>query len=123
MVFSYEDKIRKRIYQGIVLAGLISAPFTKGVGLVATFGGLMASRKYNTVLQTPEERFEEKHYELINSINNDKKNLEQIAKGTESAIEFMNSNKDLDINEIAVGVKNKYFLGKNLGRNFYVEVK
>lgn len=123
MVFSYEDKIAKRFYQGIVLVGLVAAPFTRGSSLIVTAGGLMASRKYNSVLQTPEERFEEKSYEIVNKIDDNKKNLEEISKGTEVAMNFLNSNKNLDINEIVIGVKNKTFLGKDLGRNFYVEIK
>jgi len=62
MGFTKKDHVAKRAYQTTFLGGLIAAPFTGGLSLIVSAGSLIASKKYNSVLQTGEEGLDERIY-------------------------------------------------------------
>jgi hypothetical protein len=101
MVYTNKDNIKKRFCQVGVLAGIIAAPFTGGLSLSVTLLSALSGKKYNSFLQSDEERLDEAIYykkrELMRSyesmkneeisISNRFKSLEDRIKGGRIIVE------------------------------------
>jgi len=62
MAYKTVDHFKKRFCQASVLAGVIAAPFTGGLSFIGAIGIGLASKKYNSALQSEDEYLDEKIY-------------------------------------------------------------